>query len=42
MFDHECDALTKTLAYELHNWDFINPPGAKPFKTWTDVRIMKK
>ena len=42
LFEHECDYLTNTLAPKLHNWDFQNPPEGKAFKTWTDVRIMKK
>ena len=42
MFEHECEDITNTLAPKLHNWDYQNTPKGKPFKTWTDVRIMKK
>ena len=43
LFEHECDSVTNTLSGNLQNWDLYNDASKqKQFKTWTDVRVMKK
>ena len=44
LYKHECNVVTKNLASKLKNWNAYRDPTklGTDFKTWSDVRIMKK